>query len=86
MAPLVGGEMVITEDEGIHTFTFNGYDDAGNKISASIKGAADIYDPDGNLITANAPAATRSSIVKKGPKLSPDAVSKRLSIHKAISL
>ena len=49
-APLEKGEMVITQENGEYTFTFNGYDDAGNKVTASVKGTATILDEDGEPI------------------------------------
>lgn len=70
-APLEKGEMVITKEDGVYTFTFNGYDDAGNKITASVKGTADILDEDGNLITGSKASAEESCLLnKKSMKMS----------------
>lgn len=73
-APLEMGDMVITQEDGIYTFTFNGFDDAGNKITASVKGTAVILDEDGEEIAnPNATVDKFNSINKKAMKMSPKA-------------
>lgn len=66
MAPMAEGEVVITKNEDVYTFTYNGYDDAGNKITASIDGYADVIDYSDNSV----PAAKTNSLRKMTPKMS----------------
>lgn len=44
MAPIVDGELLITETDGVYTFVFDFYDDKGNNIVGSISGEGYIYD------------------------------------------
>jgi hypothetical protein len=69
MAPMAEGEVVITKNEDVYTFTYNGYDDAGNKITASIDGYAGIYD----YSDYSVPAAKTNSLRKMAPKMSSNA-------------
>lgn len=69
MAPMAEGEVVITKNEDVYTFTYNGYDDAGNKITASIDGYADVIDYSDNSV----PAAKTNSLRKMAPKMSSNA-------------
>lgn len=66
MAPMAEGEVVITKNEDVYTFTYNGYDDAGNKITASIDGYADVID----YSDYSVPAAKTNSLRKMTPKMS----------------
>ena len=69
MAPMAEGEVVITKNEDVYTFTYNGYDDAGNKITASIDGYAGIYD----YSDYSVPAAKTNNLRKMTPKMSSNA-------------
>ena len=64
-APLVDGEITITEDGGVYTFSFDCYDDAGHNISGNIKATGEVYDENGEIV-----AYTRSGStdVKKGKR------------------
>ena len=68
-APIAGGEMVITRNEDVYTFTFNGYDDAGNKVTASIDGYADVI----GYSDYSTPAAKTNSLRQMAPKMSSNA-------------
>lgn len=69
MAPMAEGDVVITKNEDVYTFTYNGYDDAGNKITASIDGYADVID----YSDYSVPAAKTNSLRKMTPKMSSNA-------------
>lgn len=61
-APLVDGELMITEEDGVYTFTFDCYDDAGHNICGTIQAVG--IDENGEPM-----AYTKSSSdVKKGKK------------------
>ncbi len=49
-APLVDGDIVITETDGIYTITLDAYDDNGFNISGVLSGVGTIYDEEGNLM------------------------------------
>lgn len=63
-APLVDGELMITEEDGVYTFTFDCYDDAGHNICGTIQAEGFILDENGEPM-----AYTKSSSdVKKSKK------------------
>ena len=86
-APLEMGDMVITQEDGIYTFTFNGFDDAGNKITASVKGTAVILDEDGEEIAnPNATVDKFNSLNRKAMKMSSKAGNMLTKTKNAINL
>ena len=86
-APLEMGDMVITQEDGIYTFTFNGFDDAGNKITASVKGTAVILDEDGEEIAnPNATVDNFNCLNRKSMKMSSNAGNMLTKTKNAINL
>lgn len=63
-APLVDGELMITEEDGVYTFTFDCYDDAGHNIYGTIQATGLILDENGDPMVYT----KSSSDVKKGKK------------------
>ena len=65
-APIIDGELRITETEGVYTFEFDFYDDMGNNIVGSISGEGDIYDESEPAASmTKAPAKTPIVLKKK---------------------
>ena len=65
-APIIDGELRITETEGVYTVEFDFYDDMGNNIVGSISGEGDIYDESEPAASmTKAPAKTPIVLKKK---------------------
>ena len=68
-APIVDGQLRITETDGVYAVEFDLYDDGGNNIAGIISGEGEIYAPsDEEYAPATKSQAKRRPISKKGIK------------------
>ena len=71
-APIVEGQLRITESEGVYTVEFDVYDDNGNNIVGSVTGDSEIYAPETEPAASMAKAQSRNghkAASKKGFKV-----------------
>lgn len=70
-APIVDGEFVISESDGVYTFEFDFFDDKGNNIGGIISGEGEVYDyteePEASMAKAQSKNG-RKAVAKKGFK------------------
>lgn len=70
-APIVDGEFVISESDGVYTFEFDFFDDKGNNIGGIISGEGEVYDyaeePEASMAKSQSKNG-RKAVAKKGFK------------------